>query len=411
MKILLITTRFYPYGSATSAVVGNLAEALQNKGCDVHIVALSRRKDSSTHYEWNGIPVSFYYVPTLITKEEIRAEIKTNLFGTISGIVGKVLDILFQEFSKKHRLLSIAKSTEKTYRRALKHELRNNYDLCVTTLMPIEAVVAACDIRMGSTRFAIYQLDPFWNNDDLPKAFEDDRRKFEIELLTKCDFCITTPLIAEENSKFINQWINKYVVAEFPCLKEIKSKHSQNDIIHCVFLGTLYPDLRPPEKLIAVIAGIEQSNLVFDFYGKGQYLIKQSECYEEARNKIKLYGSVPSSVAEDRRSDADVLINIDNNSLALVPSKIFEYISTCKPIINFYFSEKSKTLCYLESYPLCLNLNLNDSAKHNADLLELFIQNKLNMSIDFETIKSIYIKNTPDYVADQFIAAYNSCIS
>ena len=40
-----------------------------------------------------------------------------------------------------------------------------------------------------------------------------------------------------------------------------------------------------------------------------------------------------------------------------VPSKIFDYISLGKPIINVYTSEKDPALEYLKQYPLALNIS------------------------------------------------------
>ena len=111
----------------------------------------------------------------------------------------------------------------------------------------------------------------------------------------------------------------------------------EDDYIHAVFLGTLYPSLRPPERLVEIISKIRSSSVSFDFYGSGQDLIRQSMDYEAAKSRIKLLGQVTSSKAEEIRDNADVLINIDNTSTVLVPSKVFEYVSTGLPIINCYF--------------------------------------------------------------------------
>ena len=47
-------------------------------------------------------------------------------------------------------------------------------------------------------------------------------------------------------------------------------------------------------------------------------------------------GRVSHTVAIQYMSEADFLLNIGNSISSMVPSKIFEYISTGKPIISIY---------------------------------------------------------------------------
>ena len=49
-----------------------------------------------------------------------------------------------------------------------------------------------------------------------------------------------------------------------------------------------------------------------------------------------------------------MLVNIGNSVDNFMPSKIFEYISTGKPIINVYKIPECPTLKYLAEYPLAL---------------------------------------------------------
>lgn len=411
MKILIVTTRFFPYGSATSSVVGNLAEALHQEGNEVHIAALTRYKEDAISDTWGNICVTKIYSPAMITKEQIRKEIRNNPLRSVNGLVTKTFDKIYQYIKADYKLYSLNRSIISKYRNAIENELKNKYDLCIVTLMPVEAVWVAYNIDFGNTVFVIYQLDPFWNNSDLPKQYNHERFLLEIEMVKKSCFCMTTPLIAEENIIREPELAKKYIKTDFPCLKErkkLKTKsHSSDSIVHCVFLGTLYPTLRPPEKLISIISQLHTEKISFDFYGSGLYLIEQSQDYKKAVSKINIYGQIASDVAEAMMSEADILVNIDNTSTALVPSKIFEYVSTGKPIINCYFSEKSQTLKYLEKYPLCVNVNLNDDTMKSAEKTDQFISNLKGENVPFETIQELYHRNTPVFVARQCLEAYS----
>ena len=402
MKILIITTRFFPNGSATSVVVGNLAEALRDLGCDVHIVAMTRFKEDAVRENWRGISVRKVFALELITKEQFRNEWKKSPGACIKGIGIKIANRVLQKISSYCRGYSLDYSLLRKYRNAIGEELKNEYDLCLATLMPIEAVVACDNLQRNGSLFGIYQLDPFWNNDDLPSKLQDERFRLETGIILKSDFCMTTPIINNINSKRNSALANKYISVEFPCLKEIRNNvkpTKEDDYIHAVFLGTLYPSLRPPERLVEIISKIRSSSVSFDFYGSGQDLIRQSMDYEAAKSRIKLLGQVTSSKAEEIRDNADVLINIDNTSTVLVPSKVFEYVSTGLPIINCYFSKESHVLEYLYKYPRCLNIYLLDKAEENAAKIEEFLAKLSGDRLPFEEIKELYIENTPEYVA------------
>lgn len=410
MNILIVTTRFFPFGSATSGVVGNFAQALVDLGCKVKIIALTRFKEEDNENYWNGIPVHLEYVPSTITKEQANNEWKTHFLRTLHAISLKVLDKLFQIIHRNYRKYSINYSILKSYKKALGDESLDKYDICIATLMSIEAVLALKMMRNHKIKFGIYQLDPYWNNVELPSKYIEARKQLEYQLVMESDLCMTTPIIEVENTNIFPSIANKYLIVDFPCIKrpsfEVIDK--EDNSIHCVFVGMLYTVIRPPEKVINIIAEIKSHNIFFDFFGDGQNLILQSKIYNNIKERIKLHGVVSSQEAECARIKADILLNIDNTSSALVPSKIFEYISTGKPIINFYFTKDSYTLRYFEKYPLCLNIYLFDQPDENAKLIELFIERNKHKRIDFETIKNIYFKNTPEFVGEQCVKWINS---
>ena len=66
-------------------------------------------------------------------------------------------------------------------------------------------------------------------------------------------------------------------------------------------------------------------------------------------------------------NDCDVLINVGNESPNQTPSKVFDYISTMKCIINFYSINDDTSKWYLSNYPYVLNIknggNVEDDTK------------------------------------------------
>ena len=88
--------------------------------------------------------------------------------------------------------------------------------------------------------------------------------------------------------------------------------------------------------------------------------------------------------------------------------KIFEYISTGKPVVNFVFDDRSPILPYLRDYPLCLTVNLNRMREDGSDAAEklaAFVQENRGKRLPFAQIRERYLNCTPEYVAEQLVSA------
>lgn len=409
-KILIVTRCFYPHGDATSGVVGNLAIALKSKGCDVSVLAFTSYKEDERRDSWHDIKVKNIYVAESRLMGQIKNELKEAPISTILIAGKKSLIKLFGKLHPTYKKLSINPVLSISYNKYIERTLNEeHYDICLITMMPHEAVWSMMNLssrKSVNTPFGILQYDTFWNQEELPEKYKDDRFRFEQSIAEQSLFVMTTPQIYSINTERDENLKIKLISSEFPAVVEkIADKRKGSDgKIHCVFLGRLYEKVRPPEKVVKIIAGLDFSEIIFDFYGMGQELIEQSPDYEEAKNKICLHGSVGNEEAEEVRALSDVLINIDNTNMSQVPSKIFEYISTGKPIINFYFNDGSPILEYLKKYPICINVNVNTETDYESIIL--FLNKTKNKVISFDVIKHMYIQNTPEYVAQQCIDAY-----
>ncbi len=57
---------------------------------------------------------------------------------------------------------------------------------------------------------------------------------------------------------------------------------------------------------------------------------------KKAGGRIIKHGLVDTNEIKTVLADADILVNVGNAVAEVKPSKTFEYISTGKPIVNFY---------------------------------------------------------------------------
>ena len=73
--------------------------------------------------------------------------------------------------------------------------------------------------------------------------------------------------------------------------------------------------------------------------------------------KIFFHGSVPRNTALQAMNDADVLVNIGNSNPYQEPSKVIEYASTGKPIINIMSIKDDSSASLLAHYPSLFNVS------------------------------------------------------
>ena len=406
----MITRQYFPHGDATSNVVHNLAKELLNRDIDVSVMALTSRIEDVEVRNWEGVLIQNIYTPCSIDREQIKSEWKKHFLRTVYATGQRAYSAIRGKLANDGRKLTINPSFENTLKKhILEYQDRMKVDLCIATLMPIEASAALMEACKKDVIVSIYQLDTYWNNDWLPAKYQNQRKQYEKHLIECADYIVTTPLIKQVDDVMFSESSAKIISAEFPLVisddqqyEEYYSDHK----IHCVYLGRLYKGVRPPELVVKTISKIDKIGAQFDFYGTGQHLISMMPENERNDEIIQLHGAVSSAEAKRIQNTADFLVNIDNTTIMQVPSKIFDYVSTGKPIINFYFNDDSPTLQYLKRYPNCISINVYGDLDSEAKKLEVFIQSSRKVQIPFSEVKRLYEANTPEYVADLFISKY-----
>lgn len=415
-NVLFVTRQYFPHGDATSQVVHHLAGEFLNRGWDVRVLAMTNQPEDVEIREWEGVQVDYACLPGSMDREQFKTGLKRDFFRTVIS-AGK---LFFSMMGRKNEGLGLVMNPlgrEALGKKISEIQHTGKIDFCIATLMPAEAAGAARDALDEGTVFAVYQLDTFWNNESLQAKHLENRKQFEKRLTERADFVVTTPLIRRANEAVFPEYKEKLISAEFPMIREAELPVDSDRVYkdgrtHCAFLGRLYKSFRPPERMVRMMLRMEEkegAGPVFDFYGTGQHLIRaELEKEKKHADSIQLHGAVQLAEARRIMGSADFLVNIDNTTTLLVPSKIFEYISTGKPLINFYFNGDSPTLGYLERYPNCVNVYLYGEPGAEIKKLEAFIHTAKGRRIPFSEVRELYRENTPEYVCDLFCREYDS---
>jgi hypothetical protein len=182
----------------------------------------------------------------------------------------------------------------------------------------------------------------------------------------------------------------------------------KKDKIRLVFVGTLYKAIRSPYFLLKYFKELLQKSLgdrlELHFFGDINDCASSFEFYEDLlNNKIFIHALVSHDVALRATKEADFLINVGNNTSYQLPSKMVEYISSGKPIINFISSSNDSSLPLIKNYPLHINIMDNSiMGENNVLLLENFIRNSLGKVVNPEKVKQIINPFSEDKIIEQY---------
>lgn len=154
---------------------------------------------------------------------------------------------------------------------------------------------------------------------------------------------------------------NKICYLDIPMLKpkagnSIQIPYRQNDAMIFVYIGSLPKNIRSPQYLLDLFRSFDNAKWYLHIYGSNEYpdLVAKYEKFN-----IEYKGVVTHEEALKIMKDADYLVNIGNSFSEMVPSKIFEYISTGKPIISTFKIQNDPCIKYLNLYgnAVCLDEN------------------------------------------------------
>ncbi|MCQ2485733.1 MAG: hypothetical protein MJ168_10440 [Clostridia bacterium] len=264
--------------------------------------------------------------------------------------------------------------------------------------------------RNPETKWFLYFLDPHTYNQDYYSKKNTgtirSRTKDEKSWAKYAYGVISSFGILEENARhnFEPYKKAKNLEVHLPNL-EIKSAETQNiknedTTIRMVYTGRFYSDIRNPEPLIQLLKMLDKNSAIAEFYGSCCDYLKEN--YSILPKCIKLKDTVSQVECKEITDNADILINVGNKTLNQVPSKIFEYIGSGKPIINIYYSENDPSLKYLKKYPKIFNLRADktpDLNKLNEFLSDLTpIPNEKLQEIYKDCISDNVVKKIIDFI-------------
>lgn len=400
MRIAFLTDEFYPTFGANSLVVKTVCEKLTQLGHKAYVLPFHCGETMPAREEWENITIC-RQVPA-DDKNGLKALLKKGHLLT----AGKLLCSLYRQKKDPHDF--VAKKNYLAEKFLVKWLKTEKIDIAVSINCSIELSFPLLRLRKKGKlpcKWFFYMLDPFASHEYyLTHASEAHLRKLQHSIMNNCDRVLATKLIYDETAKWeTEETLQKIVITEFPKIEKPEMKPCEDEIdldptfSHVVCTGSKNETVRNSAFTLAVCRQLENLSVQFHFVGYGWcddgQVRKEENCI--------FYPSHSPQSAKNLQLKSDFLLNIGNAVVNQLPSKVLEYISTGKPVINFYKTEDCPAKALLAN---AVSLNLSEQADPDgqASLLAEFLQKK-HPTMSFEQIEDVYRAYTPNQVAKNFL--------
>jgi len=397
MKLLIVTTNNYPYNGTCSNIISKLLfDGEWAKKDEIEILCSKSNANDPDVEVLDGITVHRVFSYTLIDKKAFKKLAKGSL---IHGIKGTIARASYHYQQKIIRSDFIDHVTERAFLRALNEINSKKYDYIISISGRYDASSAVYSYcKAKGIPFVLYQVDPCKTSRLFNDESKNKREKFEHRLIEYASHVFTTPIIYSEYAG-LAKYRDKMTTVEFPLIIPSVHEHKYNTPLHFMFLGSFYRGVRDPEATMKLFTPFLRKNqAVLEFVGSNESILNE----EQKKLPIICHGRKSIDECNAMIDQTDVLVNIGNRIDNQVPSKILDYISTGKPIINVYVSDNDPALEYLRKYPLAFNIR-EDRVDSNETIssLEQFLSSVVRSVMNDEEINRLYLECTPEYCAKQ----------
>lgn len=426
-KILILQDQLFATADANAKLVWRLSEHLVGLGYDVTM--LGKAKEQEYVVEHHGVH--------LIHKPVDLA----NNVRTLTMRLGKWKWLRYL-ISWRPYAYGLNRENIEPFalemRRWLKHHV-HEYDALIACCSPYYPILLASEVA-NRIPVIYYKIDPIGSWGDKSSR---DAKLSTVENEVKWDnvaMRIMMPDVVYRDYMRLPTKINwdKVRIVQFPNVRKMEAGGGQQSVIssqldstmcNLFFIGKFYADIRHPQYLFDLMEKLEGTGIVLHIVGpinnRGfdkEYIDKY---FTNKIPNIRFHGVVPPAEADDILLYADGLVHVGNLVDSLMPSKILDYISCGKPILNICKIRTCPTLPLMERYPLGLTIyeqsDVNDqysvvscrSSVISEEIVEqvrdFCITNK-GKQIPYEQIEKLYPECTIEYVGKQFDDAIQDAI-
>ena len=376
------------------------------RGYGVFVIDQNTDVSLKTHDCFEGINI--YRSQDVLNSQAIFHAIKSGHYLKSASIFKEMVKV---KYNDRYGHLSLSE----TYfiKPVLKEVLNNNIvDVVIPVCYPFSLNYPVMQLKKKGQlpcKWMVYMQDPFATHHyykgkkELPEIL-----KLEEKVIGLSDAAVVTDFVYEEFQKSpISKYLQKISQLPFPKIIKPILTSVQDDVvfeekyINCVFLGRFNEEIRNPAYMYRIFHELKNMDIRLHVLGDNDLPVTRQ--FKELLGKtLVLHGNRSKEAAINALLHGDILMNLGNTVPNQLPSKIMEYCSTGKPIVNFYKIENCPTLKYMNTYPLALNICEKEIAvTHAAGLVLDFCRENRGNCIEYKYIEEIYREFTVEAVCDK----------
>lgn len=329
-KIVIISAVFYPLNSPRANRTTELAKEFARKGHDVTVYAVLGKYDYSQ------------FEQTYNLKIRDLGEMRFIKFNSDGDVITPSL--IYRALLKLIRKLIEFPGIELSYKVVQLLRKKRDVDLLITIASPhtIHWGAAYASKWFYGNKVNTWVADcgdPYMGN-------KFARRLFYFKYIEKW-FCrkvdyISIP-IKEAKEGYYKEFHNKIrVIPQGFNFDEVQSlqKNVSNSVITFIYAGNFYSGIRDPRPFLDYLIKLDV-DFKFIVYTKSKALI---ENYKNKLNrKLEIHDYIPRAELLSVMSQADFLINFENNTEVQSPSKLIDYALSKRPILSVNSINMNKT--------------------------------------------------------------------
>ena len=410
-NILIITDSYFPKPLANGICIHQIALILKELGYEVHIICFEKKGDKKEDL-FEGIFIHrvnmrLFFKLRHYAEDNIESW-KGKLVYKIAMLLNKFKKIIYLPFYPMTSPLFIYRY----YKLARKLHEKHEFSMIISVYNPLEAVVAGMLVKrhFNKVKYIIYSLDSLTNNGGvkiIPNKWTEDKGwQWEKICYRYADKILNLKCHEKHHNKErYLEFKNKMEIIDIPLLRSLNNNFEkrespfEKEYMQWIYTGALNSKSRNPTYLCKIFETINSNNKYkLHFYSRGncEHIIEKYQ--EKTKGHVVRHGYVSAGESVNAINNSDFLISIGNNNSDMIPSKIFEYISTGKKIIHFYERDGDSCINYYKQYPLALLINQNENFLENIKKIITFV-NEPYTKIEIRSLESIFEMNTPQYTA------------
>ena len=369
-KVIVVSYLYWPALTARAFRWTALAESWAREGCEVHVVC-ARAPGRPAFESVNGVQLHRVGSASIerlrastVPESGARAAVRGGIRRTAVAAVRSIWHAIYWPDTSCLWFFAARKKAGELIAAI-------DPDALVSVSPTFTAVAVGRSLAQRKPRRLRWLIDlgdPFSFAEEAPqnnfRLYRGLNIRFERGCFAEADaVSVTTPETRDRYAALFPESGRKIaVIPPLVALPETAGEPAQrSDRRRLVFLGRLYPSIRRPDFLLALFAALEDfaaaERSELHFYGDTWECEASFAPYRHRLGlDIHLHGPVPREQAVSAMRSADVLVNIGNDTGYQLPSKIVEYATTGKPILNLAAHAYDSSARFLAGYPSQLTL-------------------------------------------------------